>query len=152
MGIRLKQEQPKRHRVIISSVALPYFVPSFIFSIAFIPKGVAALDIPSKFALMQAVISSVAVSFLNEDGNIHFSKGRISFDKAPIAPLSFKTFIIPFQSAIIPIRDNVTLTLFDAPSIMPLQSSAQFPIITAVTVEEMARTENIFPIIFSPFM
>ena len=59
--MRLKQQHPKIASVIISPLALS--LPSLIFSMADIASGVAALAIPSIFALMHAVISSVAIFF-----------------------------------------------------------------------------------------
>ena len=117
VGIRQKEEQPNTARVIISAEATALVELLLIFSIAEIANGVAALEIPRIFALMHAVISSVAIFSLKDFGNMRFKIGRKSFDKRSIMPASFRMLIIPFQKAIIPINEMTRLTLFEAPEI-----------------------------------
>lgn len=126
VGMRLKEQQPKMARVIISSLAVVE-VRESIFSIALIASGVEALAMPSIFALMQAVISSVAILFLNDEGKTSLRMGRNIFERARIIPASLKTFKIPFQSAIIPTREITKFTLFAAPKKSPLDIEFGFP-------------------------
>ena len=152
VGIILKQAVPSMHSIIISFVAYSFFMPLSILEIAFIASGVTAFETPSKLALMQAVISSVAVSFLNERGNISLNKGLKSLDNPLIILLSFSISIIPFHSAITPTRDMQTVTLFSHPSKILLLTSAIFPQKIAKINDIMHSNAKHFPSINAPFI
>ncbi len=141
--MRLKQQHPKIASVIISPLALS--LPSLIFSMADIASGVAALAIPSIFALMHAVISSVAMFSLKDFGKISFKIGLKRREIRSIIPAPFNKFIIPFQNAIIPMRDITKLTLFDAPFNTAELISAVLDVNIAKTIEMVQSTPKHFP-------
>ncbi len=148
VGMRLKEQQPKIARVIISGLAVFEGSTMSIFSIALSASGVEALAIPSIFALMQAVISSVAIFFSNDEGKICLRIGRSIFERARMIPASFKTFKIPFQSAMIPTREITKFTLLVAPEKSPLDIEFRFPQKTAYKMDVTQITLKHFPNMF----
>ena len=145
VGTKLKQQHPKTAKVIMSGVAVLEFEEIFIFSIALIASGVAAFDIPRAFALIQAVISSVAIFSLNDFGKICFKTGFIICESFSIIPASFSTFIMPFQNAIIPIREITKFTLLFAPSIKALVTVDRLDVNKANTIDTMQIILKHFP-------
>lgn len=151
VGTRLKQLHPIIERVIISGEALFPQEALLSCSIAFIPRGVAEFDIPSRFADMHAVISSVAMFCLNASGNMILSKGFNNRDIPFINPTFLKTLSIPFHSIIIPIIEKQIFTPFSAPVMTACESFSTLPVTIAVGIEITERNEKIFPIIKSAF-
>ena len=70
--------------------------------IAFIPNGVAAFPIPSRFAIMFIVISLYSLSSFFIFGNKNFIIGPINFDNLFINDVFSTIFIRPFHKHIVP--------------------------------------------------
>ena len=150
VGTTLKQAQPSIQSIIISFVAVSLFLLPCILSIAQRARGVVAFAIPRTEALTQAVISSVATFSSKARGNTSLKTGDKSLEAFEITPPSFKTDIIPFQSAIIPTRERQIVTLFDAPSKILSQRDFILPVIAPNIKEIIQRTEKHLPsIIYS---
>jgi len=145
VGIRLKEQHPSIARVIISALATPELSLSLSFFIALIASGVEALAIPSIFALIQAVISSVATFSLKALGKILFKIGFKSRDSIFITPASLKTFNKPFQNAIMPTNDITSLTLLSVPVAIASEREEMFPVNMAKITEITQSAPKHFP-------
>ena len=145
VGTRLKQQHPKTASVIISAVAELECDALCIFLIAFMARGVAAFDIPSTLELIHAVISSVAISFLNDVGKMCTKIGRKSLDIFFMMPASLRTFITPLQNAVIPMREITKFTLLFAPSISAVVIEDKLDVKRAKTVDIMQMKLKHFP-------
>lgn len=104
-------------------------------SIALIPIGVAALDSPKALAEILIAISPIA----GESSGISLKRrlvtGLISFAIKSIIPHFCAIFIIPSQNAIIPIKENATLTESSAPDRTALTTSCNLPFIAPAIIE-----------------
>ncbi len=114
------------------------------FSIAFMPRGVAALPRPRRFALMFAAISSVPMLLLQASGKSSFMSGDMSFASSRHAPHFEYTSIIPHQSAVSPRSDIERETAFEAPSIIAEARASIFPMASAKANEIALIAQKIF--------
>lgn len=117
------------------------------FFIAASARGVAAFPIPRRFAAMLAEISSRPFP-APADGKKNFIIGRSGFVKSETAPDFFKTFMIPHQRHILPIRESVSVTADDAPSVIAVQSAPVLPFVNEKTNAIPHIRPKTFPSIF----
>lgn len=82
------------------------------------------------------------------DGKKNFIIGRSGFVKSETAPDFFKTFMIPHQRHILPIRESVRVTADDAPSVIAVQSAPVLPLIKEKTNAIPHMRPKTFPSIF----
>lgn len=84
--------------------------------IALSPRGVAALPIPKKLAVIfMAMAPQVSVSFLHSGNSRDISKAN-TLETTPVRPLDSAIFIIPVHSAITPEIPMASVTPVCAPS------------------------------------
>lgn len=99
------------------------------------PMGVAALDKPKAFAAKAIAISPIAGESSGISLNNFLVTGLINFAIKAIRPHFSAIFIIPSQKAIIPIRENATLTDNSAPVSIEFTTSESLPFAAPTTIE-----------------
>ena len=120
----------KNNAISLDAILLFLFNLS-ISSIAFIPKGVAALDNPIILAVKFITIAPSAFSSFAASLNKNLSKGFKSFAILAVSPLFSATFITPHQKHIIPVSSIRKVTVPPLPFTIASVILSAFPVKTA---------------------
>ena len=113
------------------------------FFMASIPKGVAALPSPSKFAVIFMHIAFAEGLSAGQSGKINFIIGENKFDKYSVILDFSAIFIIPVQKAIIPKMEIIKETASLAPDKTALESAEMFPVKNAHIVLNIIKKAQI---------
>ena len=127
-GIRVTEDVFMAKKVTIASVAVSFFLLSFCSSsMAFRPKGVAALPKPKILAEIFIIMAPMAGWSGGTSGNKRTITGFKALDMIFIRPESSAIFIMPSHMAITPIRPKASSTAVLAFSMAAVVTWSIFP-------------------------